>query len=594
MGTDEELIFDVAYATIDHFWCTMLQQGWKFDKKTNLREYCFMIDSISKERFSITNIRKELFNMKQSQNENNLEFLEKINQIIQMADWQNISIIEATCLIFISGSICEDSKQICSKFMTKTPEGDVNKLREQLEVVMEVSKKVPEIENCTFCGKIGHKNDKCEAKCHLCASHNHFPGSCQGQAKSKKQKRRIEYQRRIKTKLMLQKSNLPNVNNSTEPLNHADTSTDQEDMTRSINDNDTVIDVEEYLDTTLDSQQGGAGGDSLDSQQGGADGDSLDSQQGGAEGDSFKKASEVINGVPLQQIHAAVESIKKAKYTDNTGLGLISQNLDFRNSNEETFLFYTGATASIMGEKMARENKIKIKNLSEHKSIHEASGAKLDIIGYANLFVKLESMKTPKKLTVFILRGNSVDREVLISVQLCKKWGIIHPTFPHETIKTYINRKSKIKKLKEKVSAIYERSNTPTKTKVESVDIKCEKLRLKILAKYSANFKDKLGKEDRVNIDPVKLHLKDANVKPVNVGKCFDVSHHLRKAAQKEFVEMVEAGILVPHDEPADWRSQSFPRAKPGSDPGKVRWVTDFRKLNACLEQPVWAHQSDS
>merc|ERR1711888_300616 len=142
-----------------------------------------------------------------------------------------------------------------------------------------------------------------------------------GQAKSKKQKRRIEYQRRIKTKLMLQKSNLPNVNNSTEHLNHADTSTDQEDMTSSINDNDTVIDVEEYLDTTLDSQQGDAGGDSLDSQQGGVEGDSLDSQQGGeegdsldsqqggAEGDSIKKASEVINCVPIQQIHAAVESI---------------------------------------------------------------------------------------------------------------------------------------------------------------------------------------------------------------------------------------------------------------------------------------------
>merc|ERR1712215_246906 len=200
-----------------------------------------------------------------------------------------------------------------------------------------------------------------------------------------------------------------------------------------------------YLDTTLDSQQGGTGGASHDSHQASVEGDFLDNHQGGTEGDFIKKASEVINGVPIHKIHEAVESIKKAKYTDNTGLGLISNNLDFRHANEETFLFDTGATASIMGEKMARENKIKIMNLNEHKSIHEASGAKLDIIGYANLFVKLQSMKTPKKLTVFILRGNSVDREVLISVQLCKKWGIIHPPFPLETIKTYINRKSKIK-----------------------------------------------------------------------------------------------------------------------------------------------------
>merc|ERR1712215_614626 len=259
MGTDEELIFDVAYATIDHFWCTMLQQGWKFDKKTNLREYCFMIDSISKERFSITNIRKELFSIKQSQSENNVQFLEKVNQIIQIADWPNVSIVEATCLIFISGSNCEDSKKICNNFMSKTPEGDINKLREQLEVVMEISKREPEIENCTFCGKIGHKHDKCEAKCHLCASYNHFPGSCQGPAITKKQKRRIEYRKKRKIKLMLEKPNSPDGKYLTESLSDADTLVDQEeDPTGPMSDTDTVVDVEEDLDTTLDSQQGDA------------------------------------------------------------------------------------------------------------------------------------------------------------------------------------------------------------------------------------------------------------------------------------------------------------------------------------------------
>ena len=139
--------------------------------------------------------------------------------------------------------------------------------------------------------------------------------------------------------------------------------------------------------------------------------------------------------------------IKKAKYNDNSGNGLISQNLDFRNAKKERFLFDTGATACIMGEKMARDNKIKIKNLEEPKSIHEASGARLDIIGFATLYVKLEAIKKIKQLTVFILKGHSVDREVLISVQMCRKWGIIHPTFPHESIKSYVNRKLKIKKL---------------------------------------------------------------------------------------------------------------------------------------------------
>merc|ERR1711895_237029 len=240
-----------------------------------------------------TNIRKELFNLKQRKDENNLEFLEKINQIIQMADWQNISIIEAICLIFISGATCEDSKQICSKFMTKTHEGDMNKLRQQLEVVNEISKEEPEIENCTICGKMGHKHDKCEAKCHICASYNHFPGSCQGPAITNKQKRKREYRKKKKLRLRLEKSNLPGGECWTESLSYGDT----------------VVDQEEDIDTTSESQQG-------------------DAEE--RQGDCIKRASEVIEGVPIEQISAAVESIKKAKYTDNTGLDLISQNLNFR------------------------------------------------------------------------------------------------------------------------------------------------------------------------------------------------------------------------------------------------------------------------
>ena len=57
---------------------------------------------------------------------------------------------------------------------------------------------------------------------------------------------------------------------------------------------------------------------------------------------------------------------------------------------------------------------------------------------------------------------------------------------------------------------------------------------------------------------------------------------------------MIDAGILVPHDEPAEWRSQAFPRMKPGSNPPKARWVTDFRRLNSCLKRPVWGAESSS
>ena len=72
---------------------------------------------------------------------------------------------------------------------------------------------------------------------------------------------------------------------------------------------------------------------------------------------------------------------------------MISQNMDFRNAKEERFLFDTGATACIMGEKMAKDNKIKIKKLEAPKSIHEASGARLDIIGFATLYVNWKQLR---------------------------------------------------------------------------------------------------------------------------------------------------------------------------------------------------------
>ena len=78
------------------------------------------------------------------------------------------------------------------------------------------------------------------------------------------------------------------------------------------------------------------------------------------------------------------------------------------------------------------------------------------------------------------------------------------------------------------------------------------------------------------------------------MGKPFDVPYHLRRPAKKEFKEMVDTGIVVQNDEPSDWRSQAFPRMKPGSDPPKCRWVTDFRKLNACLKRPIWGAESSS
>ena len=59
-----------------------------------------MVEAIAKDRFSINTIRREMFDLKQDKNENPTEYLNKIQQLMGMSDWYNISATEAICLIF--------------------------------------------------------------------------------------------------------------------------------------------------------------------------------------------------------------------------------------------------------------------------------------------------------------------------------------------------------------------------------------------------------------------------------------------------------------------------------------------------------------
>ena len=121
--------------------------------------------------------------------------------------------------------------------------------------------------------------------------------------------------------------------------------------------------------------------------------------------EAVMRVKEVVDGVTDDDIKSAMEMIRNAKETDNSAQGLISSNTDFRSANLENFLFDYGASVSIMGEIMARENKLTIRRLARTTNVHEASGAKLDIIGTADMFVKIRVIGKTKKLRCFILRG---------------------------------------------------------------------------------------------------------------------------------------------------------------------------------------------
>ena len=80
-----------------------------------------MVNSVANNRFSIYNRRLELFCLKQNK-EDEVEFLYKIKDLVQNTDWPNITEKEAVFMIFQKGVLCEQSREICSKFRKEYPE----------------------------------------------------------------------------------------------------------------------------------------------------------------------------------------------------------------------------------------------------------------------------------------------------------------------------------------------------------------------------------------------------------------------------------------------------------------------------------------
>ena len=116
-----------------------------------------------------------------------------------------------------------------------------------------------------------------------------------------------------------------------------------------------------------------------------------------------------------------LERIKLTKDSDNTVQGVISKKTKFRsNQSQEQFLFDTGTSVSIIGEKVAQDNHIQVTRLNIPRNIYEASVHQLNIIGESEFYVKLPVLGKVKRQTCLVFRGVKVDREIFISCSMLK------------------------------------------------------------------------------------------------------------------------------------------------------------------------------
>merc|ERR1712208_225536 len=165
---------------------------------------------------------------------------------------------------------------------------------------------------------------------------------------------------------------------------------------------------------------------------------------------------------------------------------------------------YSGAQVNIVGEAIAKDAKVKIVKLKKERFVTEASGNRLNIIGVCIFYIKLPCLKNPKKLECLVLRGKSVDREILISCEALLKWDLIHSTFGQETVTNYCNRvnltncsrnfENKVKRTKIKpvsITQLYTKSKVTTDQLLERIPKDCISLKQQIMKKHKKKKKKK-------------------------------------------------------------------------------------------------------
>ena len=111
--------------------------------------------------------------------------------------------------------------------------------------------------------------------------------------------------------------------------------------------------------------------------------------------------------------------------------------------------------------------------------------------------------------------------------------GLIHPTFPHQTVHDYFI--THLNKNKEKdYSSVYKAATmeyySKSKANLKKPSKESQSLQNKLINKHKHNFVDKLSKKDRLKVEPIELQVdkeKLSQARPTAHLKPYDVPFHL-------------------------------------------------------------------
>ena len=82
---------------------------------------------------------------------------------------------------------------------------------------------------------------------------------------------------------------------------------------------------------------------------------------------------------------------------------------------------------------------MEIKPLERELKITEASRKSLEILGTPKMYLEAEVLGGRKMIEAEVLEGEG-SKKILISIDLLKKWDLVHTSFPNEAVSDYLMR----------------------------------------------------------------------------------------------------------------------------------------------------------
>ena len=111
-------------------------------------------------------------------------------------------------------------------------------------------------------------------------------------------------------------------------------------------------------------------------------------------------------------------------------------------TTESEGTFDSGCTFLLTTTQVVEDLNLKIEPLDEVSDIYQADGTPLKLLGSVWMFLESDNLSGRRMIKWAVVDAGK-SRETLISIEYLKKWNLLHPTFPFESVDNYVERKSK-------------------------------------------------------------------------------------------------------------------------------------------------------